>query len=228
MSICWKITGLSPTQKLVLVSLADQANDDGVCWPSTATMETRTCLSERAIRGALRALEELGLLKTHHRDGRSSWYTLTVTPAAAAAPPRQQLPPTPAAPAPTPAANAGEGGSSCPHNRKEPPKEPPLKPSAYRAEEEPLPQSVPAALWTLWCEYRRKTNKTIKPTTARPQIEFLEQAAADGHDIGEIVRSSIRNQYTGLFLPKASKQAGAQDRARANNDAFLESIGAPA
>lgn len=34
MSQCWPLQGLSVTQKAVLISLADQANDDGVCWPA--------------------------------------------------------------------------------------------------------------------------------------------------------------------------------------------------
>ena len=37
LSACWALSGMSSTQKLVLISLADQANDDGVCWPSVPT-----------------------------------------------------------------------------------------------------------------------------------------------------------------------------------------------
>ncbi|MGV8671119.1 helix-turn-helix domain-containing protein, partial [Pseudomonas aeruginosa] len=33
MSQCWPIQGLSCAQKAVLISLADNANDQGVCWP---------------------------------------------------------------------------------------------------------------------------------------------------------------------------------------------------
>lgn len=50
MSACWPLQGMSPSQKAVLVSLADQANDDGVCWPSVESIGRRTCLSERAVR----------------------------------------------------------------------------------------------------------------------------------------------------------------------------------
>lgn len=37
MSQCWMLQGLSVTQKAVLISLADQASDDGVCWALTET-----------------------------------------------------------------------------------------------------------------------------------------------------------------------------------------------
>lgn len=101
LSACWPLE-LSPTQKLVLISLADQANDEGVCWPSIASLIRRTCLSERAVRNALRALEDAQLLRTNARDGTSNWYTLT--PAAGAArhhvpQPRHHVPPPPAPPA---------------------------------------------------------------------------------------------------------------------------------
>ncbi|MFV3289142.1 helix-turn-helix domain-containing protein [Pseudomonas sp. NY11955] len=126
MTACWPLQGMSPAQKAVLISLADNANDDGVCWPSVATIGSRTCLSERAVRNALRWLEEAGLMKSHQRFGRSTWYTLTPAayapgticpPAPDAPPPRQEMPPTPAPDAPHP-------GTSCPQNRKGTIKEP--------------------------------------------------------------------------------------------------------
>jgi hypothetical protein len=109
MTACWPLQGMSPAQKSVLISLADNANDDGVCWPSVATIGSRTCLSERAVRNALRWLEEASLLKSHQRFGRSTWYTLTPAayapgttcpPAQDAPSARQEMPPTPAPDAP--------------------------------------------------------------------------------------------------------------------------------
>lgn len=126
MSQCWPIQGISATQKAVLISLADNANDDGVCWPSISSISERTCLSERAVRSSLRKLEELGLLVSHQRSGRSTWYTVvpdgfdpgTTCPPAGDAP-RHEVPP-------TPAPNAGHPGTTCPQNRKGTVKEPSL------------------------------------------------------------------------------------------------------
>lgn len=109
MSVCWPLQGMSPAQKAVLISLADNANDEGVCWPSIATIGDRTCLSERAVRNALRWLEEAGVLSSNQRFGRSTWYTITPAryapgskcpPAPDAPSPRQDVPPTPAPDAP--------------------------------------------------------------------------------------------------------------------------------
>ncbi|WP_353804725.1 helix-turn-helix domain-containing protein [Pseudomonas aeruginosa] len=103
MSACWPLQGLTPAQKAVLISLADNANDEGVCWPSVAKIAERTCLSERAVQQAIKVLNECKALSIEARQGRSTMFT--VTPAAFA--PLQKVHPrrkcTPAANAPTPA-----------------------------------------------------------------------------------------------------------------------------
>src|SRR5690606_9661885 len=89
MSAVWPLQNMSPAQKAVLVSLADQANDEGVCWPSVGTLAKRTCLSERAVQGAIRWLQEAGALSIEERRGRSTVYR--VTPASYA-PPQEMHP----------------------------------------------------------------------------------------------------------------------------------------
>lgn len=86
---------LEPAKKIVLLALADYADDSGRCWPSQETMTAKTSLSVRSIRTQLRALEAQGLIVTTQRKrpdgGRSSnEYVLAVTP-------RQNLPGPPAA-----------------------------------------------------------------------------------------------------------------------------------
>nr|WP_044047324.1 helix-turn-helix domain-containing protein [Pseudomonas monteilii] len=93
MTACWPLE-MSAAQKSVLISLADNANDDGVCWPSIARICERTCLKERAVRNAIRWLESVGLLVAKERAGRSTYYV--VTPASYA--PGIKCPPAPDAP----------------------------------------------------------------------------------------------------------------------------------
>ena len=59
----------SPVTKLVLFKLADNANDDGIAWPSVALMVQHTELSEASVRGHLKKLEELGLIRRQPRRG---------------------------------------------------------------------------------------------------------------------------------------------------------------
>jgi hypothetical protein len=75
MAACWPLQ-MSPTQKAVLVSLADQANDQGVCWPSLDTISTRTCLGRTAVIEAIKWLEAEGLITAHKVAGRSTHYTV--------------------------------------------------------------------------------------------------------------------------------------------------------
>ncbi|EMI48875.1 hypothetical protein C405_14558 [Stenotrophomonas maltophilia AU12-09] len=77
MSQCWPLQGLSVTQKAVLISLADQANDDGVCWPAVGTIAARCCMSARAVRTAMDHLETVGLLTRDRRFNSSTVYKVT-------------------------------------------------------------------------------------------------------------------------------------------------------
>ncbi|MGI8553026.1 MAG: helix-turn-helix domain-containing protein, partial [Dehalococcoidia bacterium] len=54
--------GLSPAIKLVLLSLADMANEEDECWPGQELIGRRTGLSLRSVQRALEDLGALGLL----------------------------------------------------------------------------------------------------------------------------------------------------------------------
>jgi len=73
----WAITGLSPTQKAVLLCLADCANQENRCWPSLVWIASRTCLSPRAAWQAVRDLAKRGLVRVEGRGrNQSNVYTL--------------------------------------------------------------------------------------------------------------------------------------------------------
>ncbi len=56
-------TTLKPTQKLIMISLADNANDDGVCYPHITTICEKTSLGRTAVVQNLKKLEELNILQ---------------------------------------------------------------------------------------------------------------------------------------------------------------------
>jgi DNA-binding transcriptional ArsR family regulator len=62
-----QITG-SPITKLVLLKLADNANDEGVCWPSVPLIADHTELSIRTVQEHLHRLEAKGLLRIERRQ----------------------------------------------------------------------------------------------------------------------------------------------------------------
>lgn len=118
MTLAWQ-TQLPSTEKLVLLALADNANDEGQCFPSVPTLVAKCGMGERTVQGVISRLRDDGHLTCHYRTGRSTVYIVhpVLTPAAAAPPqnthpasaapyPRSSRTPTPAAAAPTPAAAA--------------------------------------------------------------------------------------------------------------------------
>lgn len=75
MAACWPIQ-IPPTPKAVLISLADNANDHGYCWPSIATISARTCFGKTAVIEAIRWLEEHGLVVADRENGRHTRYQI--------------------------------------------------------------------------------------------------------------------------------------------------------
>ena len=84
MSMVWGMA-LTSTDKLVMLALADNASDEGFCWPSIETIRHKTCLSERPIQKAIRRLQNLGLVKIQAKVGRSNTYCLCANELAALA-----------------------------------------------------------------------------------------------------------------------------------------------
>jgi hypothetical protein len=142
---CWPLQ-MPPTAKAVLISLADQANDAGVCWPAVGTICKRTCLSERAVQNAIRWLCQSGGLLVNRTPGRSTNYQINPAGFGAGTVGLFEAPArgdngldrrTPAAGAPrttcttprstcttTPAAGAGDPAPRAPRTIKKPSREP--------------------------------------------------------------------------------------------------------
>ncbi len=74
MNWAWR-QALTPTLKLVLMALADAADDQGVCWPSVSTLAKKCTVSTRTVQRSLRVLIDSGLLiakPRQRRDGSST------------------------------------------------------------------------------------------------------------------------------------------------------------
>ncbi len=200
MSAVWNLADVTSTQKLVLLALADNANDDGSCYPSMALLARKTCLSDRAVRGTMRDLETAQLVRSEARPGTSTLYRLMV-------PPRNEVPPSSGAPLravtpvtpeagsalpseETPERGAGEGGTTFPPPRNVVPPTPERgsgdpgtsfrlttnEPSKEPSINHHQPSVVPA-VWTDWAVWWRQHGVTVDATDFPDRRRFCALAA---------------------------------------------------
>lgn len=123
MAVVWREFSGHPTAKLILLSLADQANNDGWSWPSQTHTAQRCMISERQARSWIHKLSTAGWLEIHKRPGKSDMYRVIATPEAhfRGTPEADFRPPR----KPT----SGHPGSPLPPNHKEPSKNPKENPT---------------------------------------------------------------------------------------------------
>lgn len=193
MSAVWDLD-LPPGEKLVLLALADQANDEGrQCWPAVSTIAKRSGQGERTVRRALHDLEAKGHLTRDHRDGSSTQYH--VHPCQIG---------TPANPAPLPKSTATPAKLAPKPSRTTILKKD--KPSSGKRAAKPRafvpPSDIPEAEWEAFEEMRRRIGKPMTDKARDLAVSRLRRFAEDGHPPGDVLNHSILNNYQGLFAPK--------------------------
>lgn len=57
----------APAVKLLLVSIANYADDNGECWPSQKSLASDTSMSARSVQRHMKTLEDLGYIETEAR-----------------------------------------------------------------------------------------------------------------------------------------------------------------
>lgn len=70
------------TRKLILMALADHADDDGICWPGKKGLAEKCCVDKRVVVYHIRKLCEMGLLNStpRHRDDKTQTTNLYSLP----------------------------------------------------------------------------------------------------------------------------------------------------
>lgn len=69
MAAIWEESELSSSMLLVMLALADHANDEGVCWPSVDRLARRSRVSRRQVQRILQLLTEAGHLEALEEGG---------------------------------------------------------------------------------------------------------------------------------------------------------------
>lgn len=160
LKVAWE-ADLPTATKFVLVSLADQANDDGVCWPGQESIARRTGLTSRAVRNNLNALREGGWIEITRRAGDGAGRQTNVYRLSANGANNRQ-----------PEARSGRGQPESDDRQPEPGSykpsvEPPFS-SSLRSEEYAQEKTVPKA------ETVSKPNTVTKKSPRKSQLKETE------------------------------------------------------
>jgi DNA-binding transcriptional ArsR family regulator len=170
MTLVWRID-IAPTDKLVLLALADAANDEGVTWMALKSRRQdkmdllmKCSLSQRAIQMSLRRLEAGGLINRCEKPGRGVIYTVFPGGAHDMHPPYDRGAPD----APGGARRAGGGAPDAPKPSIKhqltliPSGEAPVEKPSRRKPSKPIPESFPDEPCLTWArEEAAKTDRNL-------------------------------------------------------------------
>jgi hypothetical protein len=173
MTTVWNLD-LHHTEKFVLLALADNANDEGNCYPSIATITKKCSLSEPTVHRSIKKLVELNLVVQIFRTGRSTIYTLNLnTPHQNDTPPQIDTPlPLTVTPHP-PTQRYPTPHQADTHNHQVTIKEP----SSNRKEAKKqmiAPEGVSIEVWDSFLQQRKKARAIVTPIV----IERIASEAA--------------------------------------------------
>ncbi|WP_417536375.1 helix-turn-helix domain-containing protein [Methylophaga sp.] len=212
------------TTKFVLVKLADNANDDGVCWPSYNHIADQCEISRRSAMRHVKILVELGLISVTYRSGEkgnsSNVFHLKLDSVTSdkLSPPSTEVvtedhqPSDTQSPPPSDTVSPRTSHSFDPVSE---PKERACKESKTiqksRLENSELPEQLNTVAWTQWLDYRAKVKKPFKTPRGerRAMNELIKLSQGDQTLQQRIVDQSIDHEWVGLFELKAQR-SGAQ------------------
>ena len=163
----------NPQRKLILIALADIANEKRECWPSHQYLATIAECSRASVIRHLKELAACGLIKiTHRGDGnvkKSNLYALS--------PVKSDV-----SQCNIDVSQCNKGSITVQHNTPIDT----LKTYGYIATN-----------WEDWIQHRKELKKSLTEQTVKLQIKFLEKHSPE--DRARIIEQSIRNGWTGLF-----------------------------
>jgi hypothetical protein len=197
MTAVWDREDLSSTQKLVLLALADWANDDGLCWPSIERVAKKSSLKKRAVQLAIRSLEEMQFIRREEVIGKGNKYWVQIPmhqmhPCTKDTPPMHQMHETHAPDAPN---------TSKTHQLN----------TKYIIEG--YPTWLPIDAWQGWVEMRKQRKRPLTDRAKARAYKKLEALHLAGHDINELLDRSTINGWLDIYEPKGATNAGNSNHA---------------
>jgi len=201
---------LPAKDKLILLALADCANDEGEAWPSIATLARKCGSDPRTIQRNLRGLEAAGFIRREEVVGKGNRYFFGERRTPGKSPPRRSAPPakstkTPGKSPPKPSRTVIRDLADAKSKR-----------ASKSASEFTVPDWMPAEAWAAFLDMRDRKGAWPSPGAVDLIVDKLDRWRAAGHDPGDVLNTSTMNNWTGVFEPKATRN----DRPTASDDEY--------
>ena len=231
MAQVWDFSRAQGGTLLVLLALADEARDNGRCYPSIDRIAHKSRMSARQVQRVLRILQDMGEIKVHigagmnaGGRGNTNEYEICVSP-------NHDLSLFSDTKIKGDILSETKGDiygikgdthvtrtvnlkTLKPANQEikgdilSEKKQAPDKPARFDPLKMQIPSSVPADAWQRWITYRRERKLTTTAQTAQAQLAKLAVWHGRGHSPPDIIDNSIANGWAGLFEPKQERING--------------------
>lgn len=185
----------NPLRKLVLIKLADNANDLGECWPSHQHIADQCEISRRSVINHINKLEEMGLLRREYRtknnEKQSNLYYLTLDGEGSAgdSPPSERDAPPSAGDAPPPSAGDAHRTSHSSESVIEPVNE------SLKPKDRLIASGVDKQILEDYLAVRKAKRSPLTHTA----IDGLEREARKASlDLAEVVRICAERSWVGF------------------------------
>lgn len=220
----WAVRGVTPTQKLILVCLADHAGKDGGnAFPSVRLVAEECCVSERAVQYAMRQLAAAGMVESRPRAGRTTVYSLPIEGC---------TPCTPATDAPLQevrgrgARGAGEGCTPCTHNHQEPsPNRKKKEKTRGQLDFSGLPGDLSPKVWADFMESRKLAKHPVNTQTIIDRLCLaMEACRRAGFTPNESLGEAIERGWRTVKPDWMENAKGTSNGSRKLRGTFEESI----
>lgn len=216
MSAIWERKDLDASERLLLLSLADHADDEGYCYPSIKRLCERTSLAERTVQGTIKKLVLRGFLTVRYGQGRNGTNAFIVNTTPAADAPPQNL--HPAADAPRKIC------ATPPQNLRHPPAAAAPKPSLNHQEPSEDPPLVPPKRKQAIPQNWVPSDRNIADATARQfSAKEIEDEAARFRDY-HLANGSTFKDWDAAWRTWLGNARRFAPRRSDNSSAFLRTV----
>ncbi len=202
MAAAWKGSRHGGTELLMLLAIADFADDEGNAYPSISTLAKKCRMKPRNVNYLLKALQSSRELDVRVGQGPrgTNLYRINVSRLTmqifagvqgfAGMQPTAQPPATHCAKPLQPIAAKPS------RNHQEP--------SKGKSEDFVLPDWVPAASWDGWVEMRKAIRKPLTARAKSMAVNKLEKLRADGYGVAGVLDQSTLNSWQDLYPLKTA------------------------